>query len=312
MAALSRIIDVHSHPMLPIGQGIPAAAAPAWSEEGTVAYMDAHGIAACVLSVPDNANHAEGGVARDYARRTNEALAAIVARHPARFAALASLPGRDPDGCLAEIAHALDVLGLDGLATSSSIDDSYLGEPRFDPWFEEMHRRQAVLFVHPGMTSAARGVLLGLNVSVIEFMFDTTRMLVNMVVTGAKARFSGIRMISCHGGGTVPYLVNRIGMLQHTFGVGPGRLELSAAEVRAGLASFHYDLTAATSAAQLRALLDLVPVDNLLMGLDFPLMPAASYAPALADLTASGLDDAALRAIARGNAERLFPRLKDG
>jgi Cytochrome bd terminal oxidase subunit II len=104
-------------------------------------------------------------------------------------------------------------------------------------------------------------------------MFDTTRMITNMVATGAKKRFSQIKIISTHGGGTIPYLVNRIQSLEHTFGVGAGRLELSSEEVREGIASFYYDLTAATSEAQLGAILKLVPVSQLLMGLDLPLCP---------------------------------------
>src|SRR5258707_13241704 len=98
-------------------------------------------------------------------------------------------------------------------------------------------------------------------------MFDTTRMIANMVATGAKKRFSNIKIISTHGGGTIPYLVNRIQVLEHTLGVAPGRLELSPEEVREGIASFYYDLTAATSQGQLRAILQLVPASQLVMGL---------------------------------------------
>jgi len=36
------------------------------------------------------------------ARRTNEVLAEIVSRHPARFGAIATLPGLDAEGALAE------------------------------------------------------------------------------------------------------------------------------------------------------------------------------------------------------------------
>jgi len=72
-------------------------------------------------------------------------------------------------------------------------------------------------------------------------------MVTNRVATGAKKRFSQIKIISAHGGGTIPFLVNRIQTIEHTFGVGPGLLELSSGEVREEIASFHYDLTAATS-----------------------------------------------------------------
>src|SRR6267143_1524362 len=313
MASLGKIIDVHSHPILPYGQGAPIGPGqkqPDWSVESALSYMEQHDISACVLSDPESANHARGQEARDIARRVNETLADIVSRHPSRFGAVATLPGQDPDGAVAEIAYALDILKMDGVSTSTSISDVYLGEPQFDPWFEELNRRGVTLFVHPTFTKATQTLLIGLNPSVLEFMFDTTRMIANMVATGAKKRFSNIKIISTHGGGTIPYLAHRIQLLEHAFGVGRGRLALSPEEVREGIASFYYDLTAATSEAQLGAILKLVPVLRLVMGLDFPLMPKSTFAPAIADIGRyPAFNKADLQSLSYGNAGRLYPEL---
>jgi 6-methylsalicylate decarboxylase len=313
VASLSKIIDVHSHPILPFGELAPVGKGhkqPDWSVESALSYMDGYDISACVLSAPASANDATGQEARDITRRTNEALAEIVSQHPKRFGAVATLPALDPDGALAEIGYALDTLKMDGVTTTTSLNDVYLGEPQFDPWFEDLNRRSATLFVHPTITKAGQTLLSGLNASVLEFMFDTTRMITNMVSTGAKKRFSQIKMISTHGGGTIPYLVNRIQTLEHTFGVGPGRLELSSEEVREGIASFYYDLTAATSEAQLCAILKLVPVSQLLMGLDLPFMPSSSFAPAIADVGSYPLfSETDLQSISYANAFRLYPQL---
>ena len=314
MAGLAKIIDVHSHPILPYGQGAPVGPGqkqPDWSVESAISYMDKHHISACVLSDPDSANHATGQEARDIARRINETLADIVSRHPGRFGAVATLPGQDADGAVTEIVYALDILKMDGVSTSTSISDVYLGEPQFDPWLEELNRRGVTLFVHPTFTKATQTLLIGLNPSVLEFMFDTTRMIANMVATGAKKRFSNIKIISTHGGGTIPYLVNRIQMLEHAFGVGTGRLELSPEEVREGIASFYYDLTAATSEAQLGAILKLVPLSQLVMGLDYPLMPKSTFAPAIADIGCySAFNKTDLQGLSYDNAGRLYPALK--
>src|SRR5260370_4150363 len=110
---------------------------------------------------------------------------------------------------------------MEGVSTSTSISDVYLGEPQFDPWFEVLNRRGATLFVHPTFTKATQSLLIGLNPSLLEFMFDTTRMIVNMVATAAMKRFSNIKIISTHGGRTIPYLVSLIQMLEHAFGVCP-------------------------------------------------------------------------------------------
>src|SRR3981081_2878175 len=314
MAGLAKIIDVHSHPILPYGPGAPVGPGqklPEWCVESAISYMDEHDITACVLSDPDSANHATGQQARDIARRVNETLADIVSRHPRRFGAVATLPGQDADGAGAEIAYALDILKMDGVSTSTSINDVYLGEPQFDPWFEELNRRGATLFVHPTFTKASLTLLNGLNPSVLEFMFDTTRMIANMVATGATKPFSNIKIISTHGGGTIPFLVTRIQTLEHAFGVGPGRLELSPEQVREGIASFYYDLTAATSEAQLGAILKLVPISQLLMGLDFPFMPKSTFTPAIADIGRyAAFNEADLQSLSYGNAGHLYPALK--
>src|SRR3979490_434384 len=314
MAVLARIIDVHSHPILPYGQGAPVGPGqkqPDWSVESAISYMDEHNISACTLSAPDSANHATGQEARDIARRVNETLADIVSRRPSRFGAVATLPGQDADGAMTESVYALDRLTVGRVSTSARFSSVYLGQPQFDPWFEELNRRGATLFVHPTFTKASQTLLIGLNPSVLEFMFDTTRMIANMVATGAKKRFSNIKMISTHGGGTIPYLVNRIQMLEHAFGVGTGRLELSPEEVRDGIASFYHDLTAPPSAAQLGAILKLVPVSQLVMGLDFPLMPKSTFAPAIANIGRyPAFNKADLQSLSYGNAGRLYPALK--
>src|SRR5258707_305301 len=314
MASLGKIIDVHSHPILPYGQVPPVGPGqkqPDWSVDGALSYMEQHDISACVLSDPESANHARGKESRDIAGRVNQTLADIVSRHPGRFGAVAPLPGRDADAAVTEIVYAPDILKMDGVSTSTSISDVYLGEPQFDPWFEELNRRGVTLFVHPTFTKATQRLLIGLNPSVLEFMFDTTRMIANMVATGAKKRFSNIKIISTHGGGTIPYLVNRIQMLEHAFGVAPGRLELSPEEIREGIASFYYDLTATTSEAQLGAILKLVPASQLVMGLDFPLMPKSTFAPAIADIGRyPAFNKGDLQSLSYGNAGRLFSALK--
>ncbi|HUE54976.1 MAG TPA: amidohydrolase family protein, partial [Candidatus Udaeobacter sp.] len=156
------------------------------------------------------ASHAKGAEACQLARRINEQLADIVSKHPTRFGAMATLPAlAATDGVLGEMAYALDALKLDGVATTTSTNDIYLGDTRYDPWFEEMNRRCVTLFVHPVPAKASRSVDLGIDVSILEFMFDTTRMLTNMIFSGAKNRFSNIKIISTHGGGTIPYLMTR-------------------------------------------------------------------------------------------------------
>src|SRR5258708_9175053 len=311
MANLNKIIDVHSHIITNLGSQAPMDKLPPWSIERSLSLMDANGISASVLSLPDAASDAKGPEACGLARRINEQLADIVSKHPTRFGAMATFPAlAAADGVLEEMAYALDTLKLDGVATTTSTDDVYLGDTRYEPWLEEMNRRGVTLFVHPVPAKASRSVDLGIDVSILEFMFDTTRMLVNMIFSGAKNRFSKIKIISTHGGGTIPYLRTRIETLERVFGPGKGRAHLSAAEIRESLASFYYDLTAAACPAQLFALQQMVPTSHLLMGFDNPFMPAWTMPPAIHDVQCwQDFSDTDVSCIANQNARSLYPAL---
>ena len=66
MASLSKIIDLHSHPILAFGEGAPVGEGrkqPERSVESALSYMDEHDISACVLSSPASANSATGSQA---------------------------------------------------------------------------------------------------------------------------------------------------------------------------------------------------------------------------------------------------------
>jgi predicted TIM-barrel fold metal-dependent hydrolase len=227
---------------------------------------------------------------------------------PIQGGSFAVLPLEDLDATMEEMAYALDVLGLDGV--SCSIGGAYLGDSRFDDWFAEMNRRAVTLFIHPALPKGIDQIGTGLNAAILEFMFDSTRMATNMVLSGAKKRFCNIRMICTHAGGTVPFLASRIGILEPLFGAGLGRPVMTSKEVLEGLSTFYFDLTASTSEASLDALRHLVPASQLLAGYDFPMMPASTISPAMERLQRyPGFAEAERRMIRTENALGLFPRL---
>jgi 6-methylsalicylate decarboxylase len=120
---MTDIIDVHSYIITNLGSQAPMDKLPPWSIEQSLSVMDANGISASVLSLPDSVNHAKGPEACQRARQINEQLADIVSKHPTRFGAMATLPAQAAtDGVLEEMAHALDTLKRDGVATTTSIE----------------------------------------------------------------------------------------------------------------------------------------------------------------------------------------------
>lgn len=319
------IIDVHSHPLLPAWRQALAAAtgqkletlsvfglpAPDWSAEIQLDMMDRHDITTSLLSLPGVASLAAGQQATALCRSLNESFATLIADHPGRFGAFATVPLDDMKAAVSTTAEALDVLKLHGVGIGTHHLGRYLGDPHFDPLLEELDRRSAVLFVHPIPPPGFALQPGALDVSILEFMFDTTRMVTNMILWGAKQRFPNIKVISTHGGGTIPYLASRLSIMEPLFGAGMGRPTLDEEAVMAALRTFYFDLTASTSAASLDALLHLVPAQQLLLGFDCPMMPAKTVAPVLARFHAyERLTADEKQMIMSGNALKLFPGLR--
>src|SRR6266850_1922333 len=87
---MTDIIDVHSHIITNRGSQAPMDKLPAWSIEQSFSIMDANGISASVLSLPDSVNHVKGPEACQLARRINEQLADIVSKNHTRFGAMST------------------------------------------------------------------------------------------------------------------------------------------------------------------------------------------------------------------------------
>ena len=185
----------------------------AWNTDQQLAMMARHGIAASVVSVPPpGVFMGDVAQAKDLARAVNEVGASLIKQHPRQFAALAALPLPDVNAALDELTYALDVLKLDGVALFTHIGENYLGNPAWAAVFDELNRRGAYVFVHPALPAQATP-LKHLPTWLIEFPFETTRALTNLLYSGTLARCPKIKFQFAHMGGAAPFLAGRIASL---------------------------------------------------------------------------------------------------
>jgi len=316
-------IDVHHH-ILPReyvtalgrqgvtgGGGIPF---PHWDVEPTLEMLDRQGIEVAVTSISSPGVHfGDDEFARVLARTCNEISARLVADHPRRFGAFATVPLPDVDGALREVEYALDTLGLDGVVLlASQSDGRYLGDPSFDPLFEDLDRRGAVVFVHPTIPKSSESLSLGVPGFAAEFTFDTSRAVANLIWTGAVERFARVRFILSHAGGTVPFLAWRWSLLDLHPTLGPELHERAPLGVMHYLKQFFYDTALSANPHALRSLCELVDPSHILFGSDFPFAPEPVTAVSVQGIAEFDLfDENSRRLIERENALRLLPRLAD-
>jgi 6-methylsalicylate decarboxylase len=277
---------------------------PTWSAPEHVAVMDRLGIAASLLSISSPGVHlADESAARDLARAVNEAGRRAVVDHPGRFGLLASLPLPDVDGTIAEIAHCDDHLHVDGYVLLTNVGGTYLGDPSWEPVFDELNRRRARVFLHPTSPACWEHTSLGRPRPMLEFMFDTTRAVVNLVLNGTVARYPDIELVVPHAGATLPMIADRVSAFALLL-----RVDASV-DVLRDLGRLHFDLAGFPIPRQLDALLTLTTLDHLHYGSDYPFTPEFAVANALERLAEAGEHPGAVLDALRTNTERLFPAL---
>lgn len=301
-------IDTHSHFTTPAlyklstARGVNQAALADWTPAKMLQQMEEGGVATSIISISDPGVHfGDNAAARALARDCNEYAATVVRDHPGRFGFFAVLPLPDVEGALREAVYALDTLKADGIGVLSSYGGKYLGNPHYSTLLEELNRRKAVIYCHPYCAACgAQTELTDAQNRGVEFVFDTTRTILSILQTGASARFSDIRFIWSHGGGTVPFITSRLANVNQKLPKG----------ALAELQRFYYDTAQAFNPYTMPSFKKFVPIDHIVFGTDYPLGGGSAAAVAKGLRDNGGFTDAELRAIERGNALGLLPRLR--
>ncbi len=239
-----------------------------------------------ILSISTPGVHLKAGdhqLARKVARQVNEVGGDLKKRRPDQFGFFASIVLSDVEGCLEEIAYAQDVLNCDGFVVMTNYHGTYLGHKDFDPIFDELNRRKAIVFMHPTTPCLASGTaatpLPQYPRPMFEFLFDTARVVINLFLSGTVKRCPNITFLVCHVGGAFPPLINRfasVAPLMNLAGVGS---EISPAWVKEKLnTQFYFDTAGWAFPEQTKGLLEYVTVDRMLYGSDFPYTPLKAVA----------------------------------
>jgi 6-methylsalicylate decarboxylase len=309
-AVRARRIDVHSHVAPPsllraIGAQRLGGNLATWTVDKSLSDMDGAGVSTSMISIAPAGNpFGDPATAARLTHESNEFIASLVRDHPGRFGLFASLPLPNIAASLAEVAYAFDTLKADGIALFTNYGDKWLGDPAFDPLFEELNRRRAVVYTHPNTAACCGNLIPGIGEGIIEWGTDTTRAIARLVFGGAASRYSNIRLIFSHAGGTMPFLIERFVNLAKTGQYASQLPEGFTAVAR----KFYYDTAQTSNPAAMSALSKVVPISQIVFGTDFPFRNAAEHVQGLKDCGVFSAAD--LQAIDRLNALTLVPRLK--
>jgi 6-methylsalicylate decarboxylase len=313
-------IDVHAHYLTDQYRKAAIAAGhskpdgmpglPEWNVDNALAVMDRMGILSGMLSISSPGIHfGDDTAAKTLARAVNEEGAKIVSDHPGRFGLFASLPLPDMESSLKELEYVMDELKVDGIVLETNFNGIYLGDNRLEELFIELNKRSAVVFIHPTSPSCAccQRLALGYPRPMLEFMFETTRSVTNLILSGVTQRYPEVRIIVPHAGAALPVLLDRIAGLTPILGLSSSFSEAALFEE---FKKLYFDLAGTPLPRLLPALLTLAKADHILYGSDYPFSTEALVHSLLVKLENSNLDKKQLETFMKDNALNLFPRLR--
>jgi predicted TIM-barrel fold metal-dependent hydrolase len=261
--------------------------------------MDEQGIDVAVLSINipgvDWFPPIEGAtVARD----VNDELAELVAGHPDRFAALATLPMQAPEAAAAELERVM-AAGFSGAMIYSNVAARHLDQRPLRVVFDTAAGLGAPLYIHPTFPLTAATVDAYALIPTLGFMFDTTAAAVRLVLDGLFERHPDFRLVLAHAASLLPQLAGRIDYEAERHANGRGVLSVDPSE--------HLRLIFTDSVCvwppALRSTIELVGPERVMFGSDYPFWdPARGFQT----LEAAELDADTLEAIRDTNARRLF------
>src|SRR5271167_1911500 len=215
---------------------------PSWSVADHLQLMDDSRIARAILSISSPGVHfGDDTAAAELGRHVNQFAADVTAEHQDRFAFFASLPLPCVDAAVDEVTYAMDTLGALGVVLMSNSAGVYLGDPALDPLWDVLDRRRGIVFVHPTSPPHVDSTALGRPSPMLEFMFETTRSVTDLIFAGVQERYSDIRFLIPHCGATLSVVVDRVELFR---GLLPGSHDRaqSVLTTRQQLQRFWYDL----------------------------------------------------------------------
>jgi aminocarboxymuconate-semialdehyde decarboxylase len=320
LAAGTPVVDMHAHLAVPAAEALVAGAlglaAEARAEQEAhsahslevnraqltrlipvmgdpqrrLADMDAMGVdIQAVGPMPMHHYWADRALAADFARATNEGIAAFCARAPARLVGLGTVPLQHPDLAAAELRHAVGALGLRGVSVSTTVAGRELADAAHEPFWAAAEQAGVPVLIHPWGCSLGPRLAAHYLGNIVGQPAETTIALSHLIFSGLLDRHPGLRICACHGGGYLPVYIGRS---DHAWLVRPDA-HGCARRPSEYLGQMWYDSLVFTTRG-LEHLAAVAGADRIVLGTDYPFdMGVADPLPRLEDATGLSPSDRA-------------------
>ena len=272
------------------------------------------------LAAPPVEALGDAAQAAELARLGNDEMAELTRSHPDRLPSfVAALPMNDVDAAVEEAERAVAELGAAGVQVYTHVNGLPLDDPRFEPLFALMAGLDRPIWVHPARNSTwpdypdepkSKYEIWWL----FGWPFDTSVCMARLIFAGVLQRHAGLKLITHHAGGMIPFFSGRVGPGMDQFGARtpPEEQELVASPLAGRPLDAFRELYADTAVFgaphALRCAVDFFGVERMLFASDMPFdpVPGQFIRDTIADVEALGLSESERAQIYEENARKLL------
>ena len=186
--------------------------------DGRFREMDEFGDYRQIVSLPnppiEDITTPEQGA--ELARVANDAMAELVDRHTDRFPAFVAAVGlHDVDAAVREIHRAIGDLGARGIQLFTNVAGRPLDDPEFAPVFDAMAEYGLPIWLHPSRGAETSDYAAETHARFetwisLGWPYATSVAMLRLIITGLFDRHPGIKIITHHLGGMIPYHTGRM------------------------------------------------------------------------------------------------------
>jgi len=237
----------------------------------------------------------------EWVRLLNEHMAQTAKDSGDAFRSIAAVPLRDGDQAARELEYAVKTLGMLGAMLPSDPADVDVAGVELEPFWAAAEELDVPVMLHGASHSKWPQVGPSYLAFSMGRTLDTTILAAKLIHSGLLDRHPELKLMLCHGGGSLPFLIGRVDVAYRRGMEKVTELERGGPEDY--MSMLYYD-TVTVNPRSLKLLLDMAGPEHVLLGTDWVW---AAMSGGLMDAVGTiGLNQADQDLITRQNALRLF------
>ncbi|WP_424627836.1 amidohydrolase family protein [Bradyrhizobium sp. SYSU BS000235] len=230
--------------------------------------MQRDGVERTILSLatPFIDYHLDAAIAVEAARVFNDALAGAIGSDRKRFGGWAVLPMQNPKAAADELRRCVRDYGFLGGHIASNVRGVYLNDEQFEPIVRAATDLNVPLFVHPA-DPLGKDRMREYELTIVAgYLFDNTINILKMICSGFLDKWPSLKLVCAHAGAFSPILRAR---MQREVDTNPQLQQTLKMPVGDYLKRLYFD-SICFEPAILRYVVDVVPVERVMLGSDAP------------------------------------------